>query len=191
MSLRDRINQQAHEERGFKPHPCGKFNAVVQEVKEIERNGKVIFEIHLRSGRGQVKKDIFHTQLEDIDGILLNNCDGDRTKAESIYVSHMSNIQRMLQDLGVGIPESSDDKEYETGIYFSLSGIVGKDCRIVVIPGKTNPDFRTVYINKFDPEAVDELAGDRKETRTRFNGKSESVASSGFPASGGLEEIPF
>lgn len=150
MSLLDRIRKEAAENTGFRAHPLGEFPAIVEEVKLREHDGQEIYDIHMRTERGKPKVGIFKNTYADVDGRLLQICNGDRSQAEDRYVKAMTRLVRLYLDFGLPAPGGDDYESFEREAYGRLGEIIGRSCTVVVQQDRKypkDPSKQAIFIN--------------------------------------------
>jgi hypothetical protein len=177
-------------ESGFKQHPLGSFNAeVVDVVERVNRDGKTIFDISLRTARGTARKDIWLKTSADIDGEFLEVAQGDHEKARAYYVNHLSNVGRLYKDLGIDLGAFQTIAEAEAAYYGNLGALIGCQCIIVVRESK-DPQYRTIFINAPKEGHEDREQGAPLLNRGRSTNQRPQQQSNQF-SNGNLADVPF
>lgn len=156
MSLRDRIKQEQQTIGSFKAHPTGDFDAVITEVKQKEINGAWLFEVHLKTNVGTTKTSIWYQTAQDINGKLMELTNGDRTKAEDIYVKGIARLCYTYKILGLGEIDGTD-QQIEQQVYSRLGEWAGRSCRVAVRENKKDENNPYVYIN--EPKGAQHTGG--------------------------------
>lgn len=180
MNMRDRIKQE-QESGGFRPHPVGTYDAVVEEIKERDWQGALIYDIVLRTSEGTCKVGLWKKSWDDMQAEV----DAGRMKqseAEESYVKAMGRVCRLYSDLGLEAPDGDTHVDIEEQAYERLGELVGRSCSAVVNAKKEKgkEDERIVFINA--PK------GAQKAGTGRAPARQTQTAFAGSPS---IDEVPF
>lgn len=179
MSLVNRIRKEIAETTGFREHPVGTFAGVIESVNQKEHEGRILWEIHLRTEKGKPKVTIWKNMASEIDALASKF--GDRGKAEERYVKHMARVCRLYADLGLQPVTGESEVDMEDQAYGRLGEMIGKSCTVVVQPDRQDPNKRAIFINAPRGGATVSTSSDLDLPTSAFEGQK-------LPT---LEEIPF
>lgn len=191
MSIRDRIKKEA-ESGGWRPHPIGSFAGVIEKIDEKEHDGKVLWEISVRTEKGIAKATVWKTTSADIDGELMK-FSKTRAEAEDKYVKAMGRLCRLFTDVGLEAPDGESEEELENNAYERMGELIDRPCKVVVQANPAKPDSPRVYINA--PERGQKSVTSQRSTRNDWPGNGAAAEPDGgatdFGAAATLDDVPF
>lgn len=146
MNLRDRIKTEASE-GGWKPHPVGTYIGEVEDVTEREVQGRIVYELKVRSQAGTASYTVWRNTFDEIEDRAAESWNGDIEKATDAYVKSIGRLLRLYSDLGFTEPDGQDQYELEQAAYDGLSALIGAACELVVQANRDEPQRPKVYLN--------------------------------------------
>jgi len=145
MSLVDRIKQEA-ETGGYSRHPNGTFPAKIVDIVEKEHEGDTIYEFHIETEHGKVKKSIWRVDEQDIERRFGENIS--QADAEDRLVKAIGGVLRLYKDLGAQMPDGELLSELADSAYTGLGDLIDRPCQVVIAPNKHDPSKQVIFINR-------------------------------------------
>lgn len=142
MNLIDEINDKT---KSLGRHPLGTFDdCVIEDIKEVSVNGRVKYEINVRSKHGLQRVDVFAPNA----AFEFSQTNRTQEDIKELYVGNMARFRRLYIDLGLAEPTAKDHVELEKVLAARLGEMVGRACKLTVQEDKKDPRYVRAYISK-------------------------------------------